>query len=146
MNIKFENKNLGLFFKRVAAYVIDNIFIFVSAQIILFFLSYFFILGDNATANFTLFLWAIYYVYMLGKYGYTFGKKMLGLKVVKLDGSSIDYKLALYRFFSMAISTIVLFLGFIMVLFNKKGFALHDKIVGTVVVDNSLISLEQSAQ
>ena len=146
MDIKFENKNVGLFLKRAAAYIIDNIIVFVSANIILFVLSFFVALSENVMANFTLLLWAAYYIYMLGKYGWTFGKKFLGLKVVKNDNTSINFKIALYRFFSTALSTLTLFVGFIMVLFNKKGFALHDKIAGTLVLDNALISLEETAQ
>ena len=145
IKIKFENKNLGLFFKRSVAFMIDNIMVFIAAQIILFILGFLFFLSENAMSNFTLFLWAFYYVYMLGKYGYTLGKKWLGLRVVKVDNTAIDYKIAIYRFFSTALSTIILFCGFFMILFNKKGFALHDKIAGTMVLDNNLISLEKSA-
>lgn len=144
MKIQFESKNLSLFFKRLSAYIIDNVVIFISAQIIFFVFSFITILNDNAIANFTLILWSVYYVYMLGKYGWTFGKKILGLKVVKEDNTPIDYKTAIYRFFATALSTLTLLLGFFMILFNKKGLALHDKIAGTVVLDNALISLEES--
>jgi uncharacterized RDD family membrane protein YckC len=76
---------------------------------------------------------------MLGKYGYTFGKKIYGFKVVNSDDTPITYKTAFLRFLATTLSALILFIGFFMVLFNKKGLALHDKILGTMVVDNKKI-------
>jgi len=143
LSIKFENKNVSLFLKRGAAHIIDSLIVAITAQIIMFIFGLVFVWSDNGMANFTLLLWAEYYVFMLGKYGYTFGKKLLGLKVVLMDNSPIDYKTAFYRFLATALSTLIVFIGFIMIMFNKKGFALHDKIAGTFVQDNALVSLEE---
>ena len=89
--------------------------------------------------NFTTLIWAGYYVYMLGKYGQTFGKKFLKIKVVTIDNAPLTYKIAGYRLLATGLSTLTLFLGFLMPLVHKKGMALHDWIVGTLVVDSETV-------
>ena len=53
---------------------------------------------ENAITNFTMLLYAIYYVYLLGRKGQTWGKKLFGLKVVKSNGEPISYVRAFFRF------------------------------------------------
>lgn len=67
----------------------------------------------------------------------TFGKRMLGLKVVGEDGAEISFKQASVRFFSKILSTLIFFIGFFMAAFNERKQTLHDKISKTYVVNRS---------
>lgn len=66
----------------------------------------------------------------------TFGKKILGLKVVGLDGCRISFARASGRFFASILSGLIFGIGYLMVAFNPKKQGLHDQIAGTYVVKN----------
>lgn len=64
----------------------------------------------------------------------TLGKRMLGLIVCDMNGQRITRGRATKRLFSKFVSTIILYIGFIMAAFTERKQALHDKMVGTVVL------------
>jgi uncharacterized RDD family membrane protein YckC len=64
----------------------------------------------------------------------TLGKKALGLEVTDLEGRRISFGRATGRYFAKIISTIILFIGYIMAGFTEKKQALHDMIAGTLVL------------
>jgi uncharacterized RDD family membrane protein YckC len=51
----------------------------------------------------------------------TLGKKILGLKVVDLNGSRISFGKATVRFFASILSGLILGIGFLIVAFNSKN-------------------------
>jgi uncharacterized RDD family membrane protein YckC len=55
--------------------------------------------------------------------------------VTGLDGRRISFARATARHFAKYISTLILFIGFIMAAFTAKKQALHDLIAETVVVN-----------
>lgn len=65
----------------------------------------------------------------------TVGKRVLGMVVTGLDGSRISFARATGRHFAKYISTLILFIGFIMAAFTAKKQALHDMIAETLVVN-----------
>lgn len=75
-----------------------------------------------------------YYTFFWTLVGFTPGKALLGLKVVRKDGAKISFGRSLLRFFSYWISAIPLFLGFFWVLWDPKRQGWHDKIAGTQVL------------
>ena len=75
-----------------------------------------------------------YETYFIGKMGATPGKMALGLKVVRADGSPVDYARAAGRFFAKILSYIILCIGFIMAGFDAQKRALHDMICDTRVI------------
>lgn len=75
-----------------------------------------------------------YFTFFWTLVGYTPGKAILGLRVVKRNGEKISFFRALVRFFSYWISAIPLFLGYFWVLWDSKRQAWHDKIAGTQVI------------
>lgn len=75
-----------------------------------------------------------YETFFLGKMGATPGKMALGLKVVRADGSPIDYARAAGRYFAKALSAIILFIGYMMAGFDSQKRALHDMICDTRVI------------
>lgn len=66
--------------------------------------------------------------------GQTPGKILLGLRVTRLDGQRISVGRAFLRVLGYWVSAIVLFLGFIWILFDAQRQGWHDKIAGTYVV------------
>ena len=66
--------------------------------------------------------------------GATIGKKVMGIKVIRVDGSNVTFATGLIRMVSYLVSAFTLFLGFIWILFDCKKQGFHDKIAGTIVV------------
>jgi uncharacterized RDD family membrane protein YckC len=78
--------------------------------------------------------WA-YYILMTDKYQATLGKKAMGIIVVDetLDKAPLG-RIILRETVGKIISTIILFIGYIMAAFTNKKRSLHDLISGTVVI------------
>jgi uncharacterized RDD family membrane protein YckC len=90
--------------------------------------------GHSVWATVSLVVWAFFYVVVgLVISGRSVGKGVIGLMVVRADGATLTPGRALVRTLALPLSAI-LFIGFIMVLFNRRHRALHDYIAGTVVV------------
>ena len=62
------------------------------------------------------------------------GKVLMGLRVTDLDGNKPSFARTTLRFFGKFISTLIIFIGFLMIGFTRKHQGLHDKIAGTVVL------------
>ena len=63
----------------------------------------------------------------------TLGKMAVGIKVGDENGNRISAMNALGRYFATILSTIVLFIGYLMVIWDDKKQGLHDKLAGTYV-------------
>jgi uncharacterized RDD family membrane protein YckC len=75
-----------------------------------------------------------YFTYFFGK-GQTPGMKLVEIKLIRTDGvEPVGYKKGFFRWVGMEISGIVLLLGYIWILIDKKRQGWHDKIAGTYVV------------
>jgi len=139
------------FWWRAAAYIIDGI---ILAVIILFLASPFFlinmwadtvnqtpwltglvVLSNLAIGIITLGIIFCYTVVFEGRWGQTPGKYLLGLKVIKVDGTPIGFKEALLRNIPKYISNFIIIDALIMVIFfgkeKQRGF---DKVADTIVV------------
>jgi uncharacterized RDD family membrane protein YckC len=68
----------------------------------------------------------------------TVGKKPLGLKVTDLNGNRIGLGKATGRHFGKILSSLICFVGLIMVAFTEKKQGLHDILAGTLVVKGPL--------
>ncbi|HEX8276088.1 MAG TPA: RDD family protein [Longimicrobiaceae bacterium] len=66
--------------------------------------------------------------------GQTPGKRLLGIRVVRLSGAPIGWWAAFERFGGYAASIFTGLLGFLQVTWDRNRMALHDKITETVVV------------
>lgn len=64
----------------------------------------------------------------------TLGKKVLSIKVTDLAGNRITFGRATGRYFAKIVSTVILFIGYVMAGFTPRKQALHDKIADTLVV------------
>ncbi len=66
--------------------------------------------------------------------GQTPGKQLMGIRVVKTDGSGLNDLEAVIRYIGYYINTFLLFLGWLWAIPDGKNQGLHDKLAGTVVV------------
>jgi len=62
------------------------------------------------------------------------GKVLLHLIVTDLAGNKPTFARTTLRFFGKYISTLIIFIGFLMIGFTKKRQGLHDKIAGSLVL------------
>ena len=94
-------------------------------------------LGSRIITLYTLILgiqW-LYFALMESSSGQaTLGKKAMGIKVTDEQGNRITFGKASARFFSKFISSIIICIGYLMMLWSDKRQCLHDKIAGTLVV------------
>ncbi|MGB3711821.1 MAG: RDD family protein [Erythrobacter sp.] len=138
----------GGFWIRVLAYLIDFVILLVAQTILLT------IFGDSsfgsmsatgfaAQANtddplLSLVLFVLGVLYFAGfessEKQATPGKMALGLIVTNGQGGRISFLRALGRYFAKILSTLILFIGFIMVAFTDKKQGLHDLLASTLVV------------
>jgi len=66
--------------------------------------------------------------------GSTIGGIVCGLKVVRLDDRPLDWPTAIVRALACFLSLIALGLGFLWVIFDRRGQSWQDKIAGTIVI------------
>ncbi|AHF15502.1 RDD family protein [Niabella soli] len=141
----------GNFWERFAAALIDGLVIGVAWSIIasllgINFLDRHIIESDSGSGVFNywsfgprqgvpILIYWLYFAFMeSGPKQATLGKMALGLKVTNTHGQPISFLNATGRFFGKYVSAIILFIGFLMVLWDDKCQALHDKLAGTLVV------------
>jgi uncharacterized RDD family membrane protein YckC len=98
------------------------------------------ILGSAPTSNqyqgLSILFQAAYFTYFwsaAGK-GQTLGSRALNIRVVKTDGSYLDYAGAFLRYIGFVISCAAFFIGVIWAAFDAQKQGWHDKIAGTYVV------------
>ena len=78
----------------------------------------------------------LYYSYMESStYQATVGKLAVGIKVVDVTGARIAFPKALLRNLSKYLSMFILYIGYLMIIFDDRKQGLHDKIADTLVVN-----------
>jgi uncharacterized RDD family membrane protein YckC len=98
------------------------------------------VLGGDATGTqsqgLSTLLQAAYFTYFWSAagQGQTLGSRVLNIRVVKTDGSYLDYVGAFLRYVGFFISCVVFLLGVIWAAFDAQKQGWHDKIAGTYVV------------
>lgn len=125
------------FWKRLFAGVLDGII--VSAPLAIIFGV---ITGDWENENFsTLFNFLYMVIVPILWYGYTVGKRIMGIRIVRMDGKKLGIGTMLLRYLVAAlVYAITLGIGFIvsafMVSIRKDNRSIHDFIAGTYVTSN----------
>jgi uncharacterized RDD family membrane protein YckC len=83
----------------------------------------------------SLIVFVTYFVVIEGKYGFSPGKKVMNLKVLKENGTRIGYKEAIIRNIPKFFNNLIILDALLMVLlFRKERQRAFDKIAGTIVV------------
>jgi uncharacterized RDD family membrane protein YckC len=76
--------------------------------------------------------------------GQTVGKKALGIRVIDFrSGGPIGYGHAFIRYVGRIVSTIVILIGYLWMLWDKEKQTWHDKFAGSVVVPESAYPVEK---
>ena len=143
------------FWRRLPAFIIDNIILQILAEIIISPLKLNFDINETTFAsmedliqNFEtfiiyglfsiavyIFISGFYFTLFHGSTGQTIGKKMMDVKVVPSSGGTMTYRKSFIRYIGYIISEIPLFLGFLWIAIDKDKQGWHDKIAGTYVVN-----------
>ena len=116
------------FWIRVGAYLVDGILIGLISQILG---------GSDRAGHLYLNVWGcIYFVVLWSSIGHgrTLGMRVLGLKVVRTDGTELSIGAAILRLVGLIVSFAALLLGVIWVAVDSRKQGWHDKIAGTLVV------------
>lgn len=139
----------GGFWIRFVAFAIDNIIIFFATAFLAFVAGLATGLGGltrNAPAEeieqlatifgffIGIFFGPFYFTLFTGWDGQTPGKRLLGLRVVRITGDPVGYGRALLRYIGYFLSFLLVGFGFVMIAFDRNKRGLHDLIAGTCVI------------
>ena len=147
------------FWRRFAAYFIDGIFINIASDVILAVVLFIvslvnpgfeqgfsvtnLLLNPDTAALPAWYWWLLfgvlsvniaYWTIAVGWKRRTVGKLMLGIKVVRTDGSRVGYWRAFARFLCYFLCWATFGIGFLVIAMNSKNRGLHDLICDTMVI------------
>lgn len=152
------NVSYAGFWKRFVAYIIDDLILSAAGFMVILFIGALFGLsilsmfsGDAETTAaviiaaasaivvavvaFMIIGWLYYALMEASVNQATLGKMALGIKVTNLDGNRISFGRATGRYFGKIVSSMILYIGFIMAGFTEKKQALHDIMASCLVVN-----------
>jgi uncharacterized RDD family membrane protein YckC len=126
------------FWRRFAAVLVDVIALGVVTGILSAIFSW------NAANAISTIIGLAYFIYFEGSSGQTLGKKALGIRVIDFrTGGPIGYGRAVIRYVGRLVSTIVVLLGYLWMLWDKEKQTWHDKFANSVVVPESAYPVEK---
>lgn len=139
--------------ERLVAYFLDSIFIAIPVWIMFFIFFMPLILATGfseemdpvlllpAMSGIVMFglsiivLTAMYYCYFESSAKQaTWGKQIMGIYVTDMEGERISFLNALGRYLAKILSGMILWIGYIMILFTEKRQGLHDILANTLVL------------
>lgn len=133
----YDNNPPAGFGIRLAAFLIDNVILTGALAVLLPILFDESIAAETQSDGALFFGSAVsfaYFTLLVGLWGATLGKRVLGVRIVRLDGSPVGIPRALGRQLATILSVFTFLVGYLMVIFRSDKRALHDLIAGTVVV------------
>ncbi len=140
--VELDVKYAG-FWLRVLAYLIDNLILGGFLAVTLTVFRFAFALQGQGQEGAVVFLYylmglpAVFLYFVLlesSEMQATIGKRIVGIKVVDLNGERIAFGQASVRFLAKALSNLTLGIGYLFVAFTRKKQALHDAVAGCFVV------------
>lgn len=146
VRISTNNFQYAVWYRRLAAYLIDKVLVIVVVMLLVpgSMLVVDLIGGRHWAELLQYFLnwpgmcfWLAFFVYFLVMWGLmsrTVGMVLMKIKVVDVNGKKIGWLKAIFRVFGLLLSEIVLFLGFLPIIFDKKRQGLHDKLTKSFVI------------
>jgi len=90
------------------------------------------LIGDTVGTVLVLAITALYFVWPYSRGGQTLGKKVLGIRVVAIDGSPLNWRRGILRTVGYVPSMSVV--GYLWSIWDRDKQAWHDKLAGTTVV------------
>ncbi|MES2704360.1 MAG: RDD family protein [Bacteroidota bacterium] len=121
------------FWARFAAAFIDGLIVSVATWTLYFII-------DSEIIRFVINLcigWLYSALMLSGPRQATLGKRAMGIIVTSTYGQRISFAQASGRYFGTLLSTLILCIGYLMMLWDDKKQTLHDKLAGTIVVTAS---------
>ncbi len=122
------------FWIRCGARLIDSILISIVQYAILFALPTSSTWGLAITALIYFLIHPTYEAYLTVHHRATLGKLALGLRIQRLDGTPLTWQRVVGRYFAQLLSQMILGIGYLMVIWDDRKQALHDRVCDTVVV------------
>jgi uncharacterized RDD family membrane protein YckC len=137
--VDLKSTSLASIPRRFLALMVDYLIIGIIADIVG--MAYRFGMGSSSyTMSFQAAFWVstllflAYFTVLVADSGQTFGKKLLGVRVVRTDGLPVSYGRALGRTVGYYISSLLFGLGFLWALWDGSNQTWHDKLADTLVV------------
>jgi uncharacterized RDD family membrane protein YckC len=148
------NKGFGGFWRRLWAYTVDK-FILYLMSLILFLIGliamglggvspWSIVMTGDLPRGMGLFMALylvtaflmdmVYFIWFHGTIGRTLGKRLFGLRVIRISGEKMTLGIAFLRWVGSLVSGICFFLGFIWIAFDHRKQGWQDKIAATLVV------------
>ncbi len=123
----FELADVGT---RFIALIIDSILLGIIGGVIGV------ILGRADTGGIFGFIIGVLYqwYFLTQQNGQTPGKKLVGIRVIKVNGEPLQFTDVLLRYVGYFLNTLIIFLGWIWALFDSNRQGWHDKLAGTYVI------------
>lgn len=117
------------FWERFAAAFLDGLILMVPTYLIQY------MLGDETSFVINIIIgWLYAALQESGEAQATIGKKALGIQVTNLEGGRLSFGQATGRYFGKWVSTIILLIGYFMMLWSEKRQTLHDMMAGALVI------------
>ncbi len=132
-----ERAGLGV---RITATLIDILILFGLNAILLYLYTHFFgvplhVYEESLALRIPGFLLEMaFQVYFLGSAGATPGKKVMGLRVVREDGTALDYSKGFELYWAYLLTALTLGIGFFLLLGDPQKRALQDRVTKTKVL------------
>ena len=137
------------FWERFGAAFLDGLILFIPIFVIGWMMGYNMFTAGNQRLTFmsllvgpsityklttTAISWLYFALQESGPAQATLGKRALGLRVVDKEGQRISFMNATGRYFGKFVSQYTLLIGYLMVVWDSRKQALHDKMAGTFVL------------
>ena len=135
-----SNDHYAGFTKRLLAFLIDRVFIWLMLYIVLGYARGFKLYSLSSLFSIqTIFIDLLIMVYFVifetSSWQGTIGKHLLGIRVVTERYHTLTAENAAWRYIWKYVSALVLMLGFIWVIFDPKKQGWHDKLAHTYVIE-----------
>ncbi len=148
------NKGFGGFWRRLWAYMADKFILYLMSLVL--FLIGLIAMGSGGVSPWSivvtgdlprgmglfmalylmtaLLIDMVYYIWFHGTVGQTLGKRLLGLRVIRISGEKMTLGIAFLRWVGSLVSGIFFFLGFLWIAVDGRKQGWHDKIAATLVI------------
>jgi len=130
------------FQKRFEAAIIDGLILYIGRFLIQRISHYIFVFPYGITIEgahirnilFFILVWLYYALFESSSRQATLGKSARGIIVIDLDGNRITFRKATLRHFSKILTALTLFITYVLMDFNERKQAIHDRIAGCLVI------------
>jgi uncharacterized RDD family membrane protein YckC len=117
---------MATIYERFLALIIDGLTVFVVGAVLKWMVGSFFVLSMALGLG--------YFVLMQRLWGYTIGRKIMGIHIELEKNGRPDFTHFVIRYLMQFLSGIILFVGYFIAFGDPKKRTLHDRVAGTMVL------------